>query len=98
MALSMVCGTKRLPVSRKNKTQHDMSFQMPVLACGNSFPSKWPNEAGTYLHTHVYTHTYIHIYIYIYTFRSEFSSLDGELLGSQSTQRFSRPKASGQDG
>jgi hypothetical protein len=62
----MVCGTKRLPVSRKNKSQHDMSFQMPVLACGNSFPSKWPNEAGhTYIHTHI--HTYIHFHIYIYT-------------------------------
>jgi hypothetical protein len=46
MMLSMICGAKRLPVSRKNKTQHDMEFKMPMFAIGNSFPFNWPNERG----------------------------------------------------
>jgi hypothetical protein len=44
MMLSIICGTKALPVSRKNKGQFDMPFNMPIVICGNSFPAKWPNE------------------------------------------------------
>ena len=46
MMLSMVCGTRGLPVSRKNKTQLDMKFSMPMAVIGNSFPSSWPNGCG----------------------------------------------------
>lgn len=46
MMLGMVCGTKALPVSRKCKSQVDMTWNMPMALVGNSFPSSWPNEQG----------------------------------------------------
>jgi len=46
MMLGIVCGTKALPVARKGKTQYDLTWKMPLVLVGNSFPCAWPNEQG----------------------------------------------------
>jgi hypothetical protein len=53
--LNMLCGSKSFVASRKGQSQHNMTFDMPVLAAGNSFPhtskdpanprmTVWPND------------------------------------------------------
>lgn len=44
--LSIVCGSKSHPISRKNQTQVDVELTQPFICVGNSFPEGWPDEQG----------------------------------------------------
>ena len=61
MMLSMVCGSKAFIISRKNKQQTSMPFNMPMIIVGNSFPKDWPNESGMRnFHLLLISFTYTH--------------------------------------